>query len=137
VSTDTGPHQVELDEWISCAPFERFLGITIVFAEHGEALLTMAFSRNLAQGAGLMHGGALVSLADTAAVMAIKSLLAPGTNFATRSLECTFLRPVMQGSVDASAIVTRLDERRFLGQSTILDHHKRTVLQARMHFSLY
>ncbi len=71
----TGPHRVRLEQWISCAPFERLLNMEIVEAKDGHAVLTMPFFYDLAQGAGLMHGGALVSLADTAVVMAIKSLL--------------------------------------------------------------
>ena len=52
-----------------------------------------------------MHGGALVSLADTAVVMAIKSIIAPKTHFATISLETKFLYPVKQGVVTAKARV--------------------------------
>jgi acyl-CoA thioesterase len=70
-------------DWISCAPFEKLLHIKVVEAANGWAVLTMTFLIDFAQGAGLMHGGALVSLADTAVVMAIKSLLSPKTHFAT------------------------------------------------------
>jgi acyl-CoA thioesterase len=71
----TGPHRFHMEGWISCAPFERLLRMQIVEAKNGRATLTMPFLLDFAQGAGLMHGGALVSLADTAVVMAIKSLL--------------------------------------------------------------
>ena len=73
----TGPHTFDMEGWISCAPFERLLHMEIVEASDGRATLTMPFLIDFAQGAGLLHGGALVSLADTAVVMAIKSL-APG-----------------------------------------------------------
>ena len=92
--THTGPHQFNMPAWISQAPFEQLLGMETVKAEAGEAILRMPFLKALAQGAGLMHGGALVSLADTAVVMAIKSILAPGTHFATTALESRFLHPV-------------------------------------------
>jgi len=62
----TGPHNIKMENWISCAPFERYLGMEIIQAEEGRAILTMPFSPELAQGASLMHGGALMSLADTA-----------------------------------------------------------------------
>ena len=64
-----------MNQWISCAPFERLLNMTIVEACDGRATLTMPFLIDYAQGAGLMHGGALVSLADTAVAMAIKSII--------------------------------------------------------------
>ena len=55
----TGPHQFSMDSWIRCAPFERLLHMTILEAGGGKAVLTMPFLRDFAQGAGLMHGGAL------------------------------------------------------------------------------
>ena len=73
-SDHNGPHRFSMPAWISCAPFEHMLGMEIVTAEAGGAILRMPFIKSLAQGAGLMHGGAMVSLADTAVVMAIKSV---------------------------------------------------------------
>jgi len=100
VSPGTGPHHVEMGQWISCAPFERLLNMTIVEACNGMATLTMPFFIDYAQGAGLMHGGALVSLADTAAAMAVKSIIAPQSHFATIELESRFLLPVKKGHCD-------------------------------------
>lgn len=73
----TGPHRFTMDGWISAAPFERYLHMEIVSARDGKATLKMPFLIDLAQGAGIMHGGAVLSLADTAVVMAIK-VLRPG-----------------------------------------------------------
>ena len=67
-----GPHCVQLTQWIECAPFEKLLGIEIILAQKGQATLTMPFRAEFANGGNLLHGGALVSLADTAAVMAIE-----------------------------------------------------------------
>ncbi len=128
---DTGPHRFEMDAWMGCAPFERLLNMTIVEAAKGEAILTMPFKIELAQGAGLMHGGALVSLADTAAVMAIKSVIGPQTHFATISLESRFLYPVKKGVVTAKARVARRDGRHLHGEAVVYDEEKNEVL----HFS--
>ena len=126
---DTGPHKFEMESWISCAPFEKLLGMTIVEASDGRATLTMPFLIDYAQGGGLMHGGALVSLADTAVVMAIKSILPPQTHFATTGLEAKFLRPVMQGIVTAEAQVVSWEGRTLRGQAIIYDEEQRPVLE--------
>lgn len=110
-----------MQSWISCAPFERLLNLTIVEAEEGRAVLTMPLLIGYAQGAGLLHGGALVSLADTAVVMAIKSLLPPGSHFATTALQARFLRPVRQGIVTARAAVTGREDRTLTGEATVYD----------------
>lgn len=124
----TGPHKFEMESWISCAPFERLLNMKIVEAGAGRATLTMPFFVDFAQGAGLMHGGALVSLADTAVVMAIKSIIDPQTHFATISLETKFLYPVKQGIVTARARVTSQKERIVQGQATVYNDEGRSVL---------
>ncbi len=125
----TGPHQFEMEAWISCAPFERLLHMEIVEASDGRATLTMPFLVDLAQGAGIMHGGALVSLADTAVVMAIKSLAPVQTHFATISLESKFLYPVKQGVVTARAKVIKQEGRILHGQATVYNEEEKPVLE--------
>ena len=124
----TGPHRFSMREWISCAPYERLLHIQIVRADQGEAVLTMPFLLEFAQGAGLMHGGALVSLADTAVVMAIKSLVAPHTHFASTSMESQFHHPVKQGRVTARARVIEHKAALLKGQAVIFDEDRRPVM---------
>lgn len=118
-----------MEAWISCAPFERLLHMEIVEASDGRATLTMPFLVDLAQGAGIMHGGALVSLADTAVVMAIKSLASVQTHFATISLESKFLHPVKQGVVTARAKVIKQEGRILHGQATVYNEEEKPVLE--------
>jgi uncharacterized protein (TIGR00369 family) len=125
----TGPHKFEMEAWISCAPFEKLLHMKIVEASAGRATLTMPFLFDLAQGGGLMHGGALVSLADTAVVMAIKSIVTPQTHFATISLETKFLYPVKKGMVTAKARVANREGRILQGQSTVFNEDERPILE--------
>ncbi|MBN2331941.1 MAG: PaaI family thioesterase [Deltaproteobacteria bacterium] len=132
----TGPHQLEMPGWISCAPFEELLAMTIVEAANGEAVLTMPFYRQFAQGAGLLHGGALVSLADTAVVMAIKSIVPPKSHFATISLQTRFLYPVKQGVVTAKAKVLKSEDRLLHGEATVLNDEGRPVLEFASVFKL-
>ena len=128
-ATFTGPHSFQMEGWISCAPFERLLHMEIVSAAEGSAELTMPFLLDFAQGGGLLHGGALVSLADTAVVMAVKSLLPPQTHFATISMETKFLYPVKQGTVVARAQIIGQEGRAFYGQATVCNEDGRPVLE--------
>ncbi|MFH2013003.1 MAG: PaaI family thioesterase [Pseudomonadota bacterium] len=126
---DTGPHMFHMKDWISCAPFEKLLHIRIVEASEGRATLTMPFLFDFAQGAGLMHGGALVSLADTAVVMAIKSLASPQTHFATISMETKFLYPVKQGVITARAQVLNQEGEILQGKATVYNEDNRVVME--------
>jgi uncharacterized protein (TIGR00369 family) len=118
-----------MKEWISCAPFEQLLNMDIVEAKNGIATLKMPFFIDLAQGAGLMHGGALVSLADTAVVMAIKSIVSPQTHFATISLDTKFLYPVKQGTVTAKAKVTSHEGNILKGHAFVYNEDQRAVIE--------
>ncbi|WP_022667450.1 PaaI family thioesterase [Desulfospira joergensenii] len=135
-SLSTGPHDVRLEKWISCSPFERLLGIEILEARNGHSLLTMPFVRRLSQGAGLVHGGAMVTLADTAVAMAVKSLVSPGSRFGTISLTSEFLAPVTQGVLTAKADVTLVDDRLLRGDCSLTDAEDREVMKFTSRFKL-
>ncbi len=119
--------QFELDGWIATAPFEDLLQMRIEKVEGGRAVLCMPFTVKHAMGGGLMHGGALTSLADTAVAMAIKSLLEPGTHFATLDLRARFVAPVTAGEVRAEAHVDGPRGRDFTGEARIYDANGREV----------
>ncbi len=124
----TGPHIFTMDKWISCAPFEKLLNIEIVKAENGEAVLRLPFLHDFAQGAGLMHGGVLVSLADTTVVMAIKSILEPMTHFATIKLETEFFKPIKKGYVTCRGKVGKsYEERILIGSAKIFDEQDQDI----------
>ncbi len=126
-----GESQFELEGWIDTAPFEDLVGLSIEKAEGGRAILSLSFVVHLAQGGGLLHGGALTTLADTAVAMAIKSLLPAGTLFATTELTTRFLAPVTEGRVTAMASVREPEGRTIRGEAVIIDEEGREVA----HFS--
>jgi uncharacterized protein (TIGR00369 family) len=89
----------------------------------------MPFLVEFAQGSGLMHGGALVSLADTAVVMAIKSLIPAGTQFVTISLKAEFLHSVKSGVVTAEARATCQGGTKWKGEARVSDDAGRVVVE--------
>jgi uncharacterized protein (TIGR00369 family) len=111
--------QFELAQWIDLAPFEDYVGLTLESVGAGEARLSLPFRLCLANGGGVLHGGALTTLADTAVAMAIKSLLPEGTVFATTELQTSFLAPVSAGTVTAVARVRGPEGRTFHGEADL------------------
>jgi len=112
-----------LPQWIAVAPFEEYLGMRIEEAADGRAVLTMPFKAKLAQGWGLMHGGAVTALADTAVAIAMKTILPQGTLFATTEMGLTFHGPVRGGIVRAEARVVERQERMLKGEACIFNEH--------------
>lgn len=118
------PLPFTLPQWIACAPFEEYLEMSIEEAREGRAVLTMPFKVKHAQGKGLMHGGAVTSLADTAVAMAIKSLLSEDTHFVTIELGLKFHAPIRGGLVKAVATTEMVDERTIRGTAEVFDEHQ-------------
>lgn len=118
--TADAPLPFELPEWIALAPFEEYLGMRIDEAKEGRAILSMPFRAAHCQGKGLMHGGAVTALADTALAIAIKTLLPEGTHFATIEMTLKFHAPVRWGAVLAIAEVNERNERDIAGQAEIV-----------------
>lgn len=111
----------QLPKWIACAPFEEYLGMHIEEPKDGHACLSMPFKLKLAQGKGLMHGGAVTALADTAVAMAIKSMVPEGTDFVTVEMNLKFLAAVREGVVRAEARAVRQSERKIAGEADLFN----------------
>lgn len=128
------PLPFSLPEWIALAPFEEYLGMRIDELGGGRAVLSMPFMTAHCQGVGLMHGGAVVSLADTALAIAIKTLLPEGTHFATIKMNVTFHAPVRWGTLTAQAEVCDRSERDIDGQVKLVTEEGITAATFRATF---
>jgi len=95
------------------APFSAILGLKIISAENGVAVVRMPFSEKLLNDGGPqvpIHGGAIASLADFAACAAIWSL-AQTQRSATISMTVNYTGPGIQTDLVARAVVRRHSKR--------------------------
>ena len=89
-------------DWTNAMPFGALLGIEAVSADAGEVRLRLAWREELCTAGGLMHGGALMALADSAGgVCAFLNLPDGAAGTATISSSTSFLRPVRDGYAEA------------------------------------
>ncbi len=77
------------------ANFIKTLDLHLVDIGHGEASMRMPFRVQVQNGAGAVHGGAIVSLCDTVFWVALASIYGPTQPTATAALSCAFLRPAL------------------------------------------
>lgn len=78
-------------------PLFAFLGARLVSAEDGLAELCMPISPGMAQGAGVVAGGILATLADEAMAHAVLSLLRPDRMAVTAEMNIRYLRSARPG----------------------------------------
>lgn len=100
-----------LHEAFARVPYARLLGIEIVRLERGAAVLSLETRAELTRMEGIVHGGAIASLLDSASAFAVLSLLRPEEQTVTVDLTLHFLRPVSRGRVEARARVLRAGRR--------------------------
>ncbi len=100
-----------LREAINLVPYAHLLGINFEDATRGEATLSLSARPDLERFGGIMHGGALASLADSASAFAVLSTLEPAEQTVTVDLTLHYLRPVTEGKLTAHARVLRAGRR--------------------------
>ncbi|MGQ0792469.1 MAG: PaaI family thioesterase [Deltaproteobacteria bacterium] len=100
---------VKLDMPFPNPPFWDLLGIEVTEMNDGRATLTMPFDRKITQPYGIVHGGALFTLADSAAAVALVSLVdLHEKRFLTVEMKINYLAPVSGGIIEARARVIKL-----------------------------
>jgi uncharacterized protein (TIGR00369 family) len=110
--------------------YARLLGIEIVRLERGEAVLSMPVRRELTRMEGILHGGALASLMDSASAFAVLTLLEPGERTVTVDLTLHFMRPVSEGRVEARGRVLKAGRRVFTVSIDATDADGKSVATA-------
>jgi 1,4-dihydroxy-2-naphthoyl-CoA hydrolase len=83
-------------------PFGAFFGIEVVAASGEEVRARLAWAEELCTAGGILHGGALMGLADTAGgFCAFLNLPKDATGTATIESKTNFFAPVREGWVEA------------------------------------
>jgi uncharacterized protein (TIGR00369 family) len=100
-----------LRDVFSRVPFVRLLGLEFVGAARGSAAFALDVREELTRMGGILHGGAVFSLLDTAAACAVHTILEPGDRTVTVDLTTHFLRPFSTGRLHARARVLRAGRR--------------------------
>jgi len=108
------PRLKRIQKALGRVPFAKLLGLELEDVGHGTATLAFTVRKKLTQNQGLVHGGAIASLIDTATAFAILSLLDPKERVTTVDLTICYLRPATSGRLRAVARVVRAGRRVFV-----------------------
>jgi uncharacterized protein (TIGR00369 family) len=96
-----------LRETFARVPYVGLLGLEFVRAERGAATFALDVREELTRMGGIVHGGAIVSLLDTAAAFAVHTVIEADARTVTVDLTVHFLRPASDGRIEAHARVLR------------------------------
>jgi uncharacterized protein (TIGR00369 family) len=101
-------------EAFASVPYAKFLGLELGELRNGEAAVDLEVRDQLKQNQGVVHGGAIASLIDTASAFAVVTQLEAGERVTTTDLTIHYLRPATAGRLTAKARVVRGGRRLFV-----------------------
>lgn len=110
-------------------PLAGLLGIEIVQAEREEVRGTLPWRADLCTSGGILHGGALMALADTLGGVCAFLHLPEGAGTATVESKTNFFRPVSAGTVTGHAHPLHVGRTFIVVQTVLADDDGRPVAQ--------
>ena len=110
-------------------PFAAELGLTLEEATADRVVARLDWAPRLCTAGGVLHGGVLMSLADSAGALVTFLGLPEGATTATVSSSTQMMRPVAGGTVRAVAVPLHRGRTMVTAQTSMHDDQERLVAQ--------
>jgi uncharacterized protein (TIGR00369 family) len=94
--------------------YAKFLGLELCELKSGDVTVCLDVRDDVKQNHGVVHGGAIASLIDTASAFVILTAIDENERVTTTDLTIHYLRPVSLGRMRARARIVRGGRRRFV-----------------------
>ncbi len=114
---------------IELMPFSSGLGITLVSAAPTEVVGRISWAAERCTAGGVLHGGVLMSLADSLGAVCAFLNLPPGATTSTIESKSNFFRPVTSGHVEGRSEPLHVGRRFIVVQTSLFDADSRLVAQ--------
>ena len=119
----------DLDALVALMPFAEHLGLVLDEASPDRVIARLDWAPHLCTSGGIMHGGVLMSLADTAGALVTFLGLPEGATTATITSTSQLFRAVSSGSVRAVAVPLHRGRTTVTAQTSLFDSSQRLVAQ--------
>ena len=101
-------------EAFASVAYAKFLGLQLGEFGNGEASIYLDVRDELKQNQGVVHGGAVASLIDTASAFAVLTQIEVHERVTTTDLTIHYLRTITEGRMAATARIVRGGRRLFV-----------------------
>ena len=119
----------DLEALAGLMPFTAGMGVSLEEASAREVVAVLPWGPRLCTAGGILHGGALMSLADSAGALVAFLGLAEGQSTATITSTTQLFRPVTGGTVRAVAVPVHRGRTTVTVQTRLHDEQDRLVAQ--------
>ena len=120
---------VDLNALAALMPFAGHLGLVLDEADASRVIIRLDWAPHLCTSGGVMHGGVLMSLADTAGALVTFIGLPEGKTTATITSTSHMFRPVSGGTVRAVAVPVHRGRTTVTAETSVFDIQDRLVAQ--------
>ncbi len=114
----------------AAVPYAKFLGLQLGAVRPGEVSIHLDIRDELKQNQGVVHGGAIASLIDTASAFAVLTQIDVEERVTTTDLTIHYLRPAISGRISATARIIRGGRRLFVLSVEVHDSARALVATA-------
>ena len=114
---------------ITMMPFAEHLGIKLDEASPERVVAVLPWEPRLCTTSGVMHGGVLMSLADTVGALVVFLGLADGETTATITSTTQMFRPVVAGEVRAVGVLLNRGRTTATAQTSLFGANDRLISQ--------
>jgi uncharacterized protein (TIGR00369 family) len=118
------------------SPYYRLLGMEVTEIKEGESRIQMLFKQELTHPYGIVHGGAIASLADSAVAMALISLVEPKDRITTIEFKINFFVPVSKGELKAHAKIIHKGSKTAVGDVEVINEGGKLVAKVIATYSI-
>ncbi|WP_182380040.1 PaaI family thioesterase [Nocardioides sp. WS12] len=128
-----------IDGVLLASPVAKALGLTLAAAQVDEVTLALSYDDDLTTVPGVIHGGVVSALVDTAGAAASASGLGPdneASGGATTHLAVSYLAPA-QADLTATATVVHRTRSTTLSEVRVRDAHGTLVATGQVHSRLF
>jgi uncharacterized protein (TIGR00369 family) len=109
-------------EAFGSVPYASLLGLELGEISPGTVTIHLQVRDELRQNQGVVHGGAVASLIDTAAAFAVLTQIETHERVTTTDLTIHYLRPASSGRLTARARIVRAGRRLFVLSVEVTNH---------------
>jgi acyl-CoA thioesterase len=125
-----------LRDRLASSQIHTWAGMEVVEAATGEVTVAMEVLDRHVNLQGLVHGGMLAILADTACGLSIRSAMEPGRLHVTTDLDIHYLAPAKPGRLFGRGKAIRVGRSLAFAEASIEDDQGRLLAKAQSRFSV-
>jgi uncharacterized protein (TIGR00369 family) len=121
---------------VESSPYYQLLQISLEQIDKGFARFRMPFRKELTQAYGVVHGGAIASLADTAVAFAVMTLVQPGEKVTTAEFKINFFSAVRAGAMTGEARAVYQGKRLVVADMEVKDEAGKLLAKGRATYAI-